>query len=153
MNRRMKLKILMVFPLVLEIVALFFLPQQIPIHYNYSFQPDGYGSKYTILLVGIFVILFGLFMNWLYATNRGTAQEGMIYKLCMVALVIPNVINILFLYKSMTAGITYSIIGGADGPMAIFIAGSVGNGVPLAVLLGVSAILIMIGIIKFVKKD
>lgn len=130
MSKKMKLKVLTVFPLILEIVALFFLPPEIPIHYNSSFQIDGYGSKYNVLVLGVFVIIFGIFMNWIYTKNSKTKNETFIYRLTVVALLIFNVINVLFLYASMSMGISISIIGGADGPTAIFLAGSVGDGIP-----------------------
>lgn len=130
MNKKMKLKILTVFPLISEIVALFFLPPEIPIHYNSSFQIDGYGSKYNVLVLGVFVIIFGLFMNWIYTKNSEMEYETFIYRVTVGALLVCNVINALFLYASMTMGISISIIGGADGPTAIFLAGSVGDGIP-----------------------
>uniref|UniRef100_UPI004057A67F DUF1648 domain-containing protein n=1 Tax=Agathobacter sp. TaxID=2021311 RepID=UPI004057A67F len=140
MNRNMKLKLLMLLPLVLEVMALFFLPAEIPVHYNSAFQVDGYGSKYNVLVLGIFVIIFGLLLKWIYTKNSKTEHENIIYILSVVALLIFNVINVLLLYESMMMGISISIIGGADGPTSIFLAGSVGDGIPFLLLLYMGSI-------------
>lgn len=66
MDRKMKLKVLTLFPFILEVIALFFLQPEIPVHYNSSFQVDGYGSKYNVLILGVIVIVFGLFVNRIY---------------------------------------------------------------------------------------
>jgi Protein of unknown function (DUF1648). len=50
-------------PLLIAIILLFFLPETIPIHWtDPSQEPDGYGSKYIILLLPVvfFVIFFVL---------------------------------------------------------------------------------------------
>ena len=149
MDRKVKLKLLMVLPFILDMIALFFLPSEIPIHYNAVFQANGYGSKYNVLAVGIFAIVFGLFMNWIYAK---TGQETIIYRVSMAALLIVNVINLLFLYGSMMHQASVGIIGGADGPTAIFLAGSIGDGIPFLLLIGLIVILACIGILKYKNR-
>lgn len=52
--------------------------------------------------------------------------------------------------KSMSAAISFSIIGKADGPTSIFLAGKVGDGIPLAVAV-IGIILLLIGIGIYVK--
>ena len=54
--------ILMLLPLLAVIIALQFLPEQIPAHYNIENQVDRWGSKYESLIFPGFIILFGLFM-------------------------------------------------------------------------------------------
>lgn len=152
MDRKMILKILIFLPLVLEVMALFFLPPEIPVHYNSSFQVDGYGSKYNVLVLGVIVIVFGFFMNWIYTNNMKTEYEKVVYRLCTGALLIFNVINLLFLYGSMMMRITVSVIGGADGPTAICLAGSVGDGIPFVLLFGIIVVLMGIVILKLFKK-
>lgn len=153
MERKTKLKLLMLLPIISEIVALFFLPPEIPIHYNSSFQIDGYGSKYNVLVLGVFVIIFGIFMNWIYTKNSEMEYETFIYRVTVGALLVCNVINVLFLYASMTVGVSISIIGGADGPTAIFLAGSVGDGIPFLLLIGIIGILIGVVVMKFKHKE
>ena len=150
MDRKMKLKILAVFPLISELIALFFLPSEIPIHYNAAFQVDGYGSKYHVLVIGLFVIVFGLFMNWIYRQSSKTEYETVIYILSSIALLISNVINVLVLYGGMTMGTSISIIGGADGPTTIFLAGSIGDGIPFLLLIG---LVVCVGVLKFKKNN
>ena len=55
-DREMKLKILTIIPIVTEIIALLFLPAQVPVHYNMSFQVTEYGSKYTLLVLGVVIV-------------------------------------------------------------------------------------------------
>lgn len=69
------------------------------------------------------------------------------------ALLVCNVINALFLYASMTMGVSISIIGGADGPTSIFLAGSVGDGIPFLLLIGIIGILISVVVMKFKNKE
>lgn len=45
-------------------------------------------------------------------------------------------------------GISIAIIGGADGPTSIFLAGSVGDGIPFLLLIGHTVILIGMAILK-----
>lgn len=150
-DRKRILKILAFIPLVLEVLALYFLQPEIPIHYNSSYQVDGYGSKYCVLVLGIFVIIFGLFMNWIYTKNTETKHETIIYRLCVLTLLVFNSINVWFLYTSMMFGVSYSIVGGADGPTAIFIAGSGRDIFPL-VLLAIIVVLVGVGIVKYMKS-
>lgn len=153
MERRMKLKILMLLPLISEIIALFFLPSEIPIHYNSNFQIDGYGSKYNVLVIGVFAIIFGLFMYWIYTKNCKMQYETFIYRMTVFALLVCNIINVLFLYASMTMGISIAIIGGADGSTSIYLAGSLGDGIPFLLLIGIIGILVGAVVMKFRHKE
>ena len=53
---------LMFLPLVISIVALTFLPDLIPAHYNIKNEIDRWGSKYEILIIPIIIILLGHFL-------------------------------------------------------------------------------------------
>lgn len=153
MKREMKIKILMMIPLIIEIIALFFLPSEIPIHYNGNFQVDGYGSKYSLLILGTIIVLFGLLMNWIYTMNKNTVHEAIVFRLCAGALLVFNAINLFALFGSMFLGIDgtdIAVIGGADGPTAIFLAGSLGDGIGLLILLGIG--LVVGGIFLFREK-
>lgn len=101
MKREMKLKILTIIPIIIEILALLFLPAQVPVHYNMNFQVDAYGSKYSLLILGCIVLLFGLLMNWVYKTSTNKEYETIIYRLCLIALLTFNIINLVVLYGSM----------------------------------------------------
>lgn len=52
----------MFLPLVASIVALLFLPNLIPAHYNIDNKVDRWGSKYEILIFPVVTILFGQFL-------------------------------------------------------------------------------------------
>ena len=52
----------------------------------------------------------------------------------------------------MKVNTTYSIIGGADGPTSIFLAGSLGDVISFLLLIGVLGILIGVVIMKFRHK-
>lgn len=54
--------ILMGLPLVVTLVAIQFLPDQVPAHYGADGVVDRWGSKYETLILPIFTILFGFFM-------------------------------------------------------------------------------------------
>lgn len=97
MNREMKLKVLTVFPLISEVISLIFMPSEIPVHYDGSFEVTSYGSKYMLLGLGVTVLLFGLFMNWIYKSNADTEWAEVVYRLSVIALVVFNCINVLSL--------------------------------------------------------
>ena len=52
----------------------------------------------------------------------------------------------------MQKGVAVSVIGGADGPTSIFIAGKVGNTSMIIYLLSLIVILIGVGILVYIKK-
>ena len=46
-------------------IFIYFLPSRIPTHYNFNFDVDQMGSKYTIIIFPIFVTFFGVLMGML----------------------------------------------------------------------------------------
>lgn len=48
---------------VVSVIAVFFLPDQVPIHWNFEGEIDNYGSKYVYLLLGSLGILTYFLMN------------------------------------------------------------------------------------------
>lgn len=65
---------LMFLPLVVTLIALQFLPDQIPAHYGFNNQVTRWGSKYEKIIFPIFTILFGFFM--LGMAKLSARQEG-----------------------------------------------------------------------------
>lgn len=61
MNNKKLFYILMFLPLAASVVALLFLPDLIPAHYNIENKVDRWGSKYEILILPVVIILFGQF--------------------------------------------------------------------------------------------
>ena len=53
---------LMFLPLVVVLIALQFLPEQIPAHYDMNNQVTRWGSKYETLIFPVITVLFGYFM-------------------------------------------------------------------------------------------
>lgn len=94
MNKKKKLGILTISPILIELAALLFLPAQIPIHYNMQFQPDRYGSKYMLLILGVITIMFGTCMLWLYHVSEKRAYEKLVYRLGVITMLLFHVINI-----------------------------------------------------------
>lgn len=54
--------ILMFLALVISMIALVFLPDLIPVHYNIKNEIDRWWSKYEILIIPIITILLGEFL-------------------------------------------------------------------------------------------
>jgi len=61
-KKKMILYILMFLPLLVVIIALPFLPDQVPAHYGFDNQVTRWGSKYETLIYPVFTILMGVFM-------------------------------------------------------------------------------------------
>lgn len=55
----------MLLPLVITVVALPFLPEEIPAHYNFAGEVDRWGSKYETLIFPLCIIGMGFFMFWM----------------------------------------------------------------------------------------
>lgn len=113
MKKEIKLKVLSILPLVFQMIMLLFLPSQIPVHYNISFQVTEYGSKYTLLILGIFVVLFGFFISGIYKMSKNTEHETIVYRLCIGALLVFHVINLFSIVGSLfmgNAGYSFAVI-------------------------------------------
>lgn len=72
--KRLLYYILMYLPLFATIIALPFLPDQIPAHYGFDGQVTRWGSKFETLIFPVITILFGLFI--LGMAKISTRQEG-----------------------------------------------------------------------------
>jgi hypothetical protein len=100
MKKETVLNILTFLPLVLDIISMFFLPIVIPIHYNADLHVIKYGNKYMLLLVGIMVVVFGLFIKMIYKFSVNTDRETMVYKLSFISLLVFNGINLFALVNA-----------------------------------------------------
>lgn len=97
--------ILMFLPLAVTIIALPFLPEQIPAHYDSTNQVNRWGSKYETLILPVFTIVFGLFMlgmSKLSAKNEqyGKNNEAVGIITGIVSLIIFNAMTGYFLYTA-----------------------------------------------------
>lgn len=96
----------MFLPLVISIVALTFLPDLIPAHYNIKNEIDRWGSKYEILIIPIITILLGkslLFMRkWFkkYEVKRNNNEKFvLIIGICLF--LIYNIILCMMIYLGL----------------------------------------------------
>lgn len=98
--------ILMFLPLVSSIVALLFLPDLIPAHYNIENKVDRWGSKYEILIFPVVTILFGQFLLLMGRIAKKQESQGnnneknsLIIGIC--SLIIFNIISGVMIYSSL----------------------------------------------------
>lgn len=95
--------LLMLLPLIVTCVALLFLPDQIPAHYDINNQVTRWGSKYEALILPITTIFFGIFlliMAKIAAKQEkgGANNENICLIAGIVSLVIFNAMTYYFLY-------------------------------------------------------
>ena len=74
-NKKTIYYILMFLPLFISVVALPFLPEVIPAHYNFAGEVDRWGSKFETLLFPLCTIGMGFFMLWM-AKISAKQEEG-----------------------------------------------------------------------------
>lgn len=96
--------VLMFLPLIITAIALPFLPDQTPAHYDFNNQVTRWGSKYEALLFPVCTIFFGLFM--LAMTKYSAKQEengNNNENVCIIAGIV-----CLFLFNVMTGYSLYA---------------------------------------------
>lgn len=95
---------LMALPLVVVLVALQFLPDQIPAHYDFNNQVTRWGSKYETLIFPIFIVIFGLFMLGMARYSAKQEEGGKNNEnVCIIA-----GIAVLILFNAMTGYFLYT---------------------------------------------
>lgn len=102
-GKRIVFGILMFLPLAVVLVALPFLPDQIPAHYGFDNQVTRWGSKYEALLFPILTIVLGLFLLAMarYAAKHeesGKNNENVCLITGIVSLALFNLMTAYFLY-------------------------------------------------------
>lgn len=101
--KKIILFVLMFLPLGLCLIALPFLPEQIPAHYGFNNQVDRWGSKYEVLIFPLITILFGIIMliaAW-YASKKeenGKNNENICFITGICCLALFNAMAAYFLY-------------------------------------------------------
>lgn len=95
--------ILMFLPLVVTLVALPFLPDQIPAHYGFNNQVTRWGSKYETFIFPVINILMGLFMLGMAKIaakqeTDGKSNESIVIIAGIGMLALFNVMNLYFLF-------------------------------------------------------
>lgn len=104
-TKKIIVDILMILPLAATLLALLFLPEQIPAHYDFNNQVTRWGSKYESLIFPVFSILLGIFMKGMARLSarqeeNGRNNENVILITAMAVLVLYNGMTGYYLYTS-----------------------------------------------------
>ena len=94
---------LMVLPLAMALLALPFLPEQIPAHYDSAGLVTRWGSRFEVLILPPFVVLFGFFLRLMArATEKmaGKPWEKISLLIGYAALLVFNGMMAFILYTS-----------------------------------------------------
>ena len=131
--------ILMFLPLAVSIVALLFLPDLIPAHYNIENKVDRWGNKYEILIFPVVTILFGQFLLFMAKIAKKQELQGnnnerisLIVGIC--SLFIFNIISGVMIYSSLIKAEKLSFVSLGFEQILFFLMGIVltifGNVIP-----------------------
>lgn len=101
--KKMMLYILMFLPLLVGMIALPFLPEQVPAHYGFDNQVTRWGSKYETLIYPVCTILMGFFMlgmaRWSAKQEEGGQNNEKVLIIAgIVIMLLFNVMNGFMLY-------------------------------------------------------
>ena len=118
-NKKTLYFILMFLPLLVTLIALPFLPESIPAHYNLAGEIDRWGSKYESLIFPVFIIGIGFFMLWMSKVSakqeeNGKNNEKIVFYTGMGLSVFFTVEHCYFLYKDFAAAKSMSFSGTGD---------------------------------------
>ena len=98
----------MFLPLAVTLIALLFLPDQIPAHYGWNHQVDRWGSKYETLLMPLITILMGFFMIGIskfssqYEKN-GQNNQNVSLTAGILTVILFNLMTYYFLYMAFNS--------------------------------------------------
>ena len=110
---------LMFLPLLIAVIALPFLPEKIPAHYNFAGEIDRWGSKYETLIFPLVTIGMGLFILWMAKISAkqeegGKNNEKIVFYTGMGLSVFFTLEHCFSLYKSFAAAESMSYAHEAD---------------------------------------
>ncbi len=110
---------LMFLPLLIAVIALPFLPEKIPAHYNFAGEIDRWGSKYETLIFPLVTIGMGLFMLWMAKISAkqeegGKNNEKIVFYTGMGLSVFFTLEHCFSIYKSFAAAESMSYAHEAD---------------------------------------
>lgn len=98
--------ILMLLPLAIVLIALQFLPNEIPAHYNFSGQVDRWGSKYEMLIFpALSIVLGGIMLGVAKYAAKHEENGQNNAQVCMMCGIVGNA-----LFSAMTAYFIYAAI-------------------------------------------
>ena len=95
---------LMFLPLLINLIALQFMPEKIPAHYDFDGHITRWGSKYEALIYPVFTILMGYFLLTMSKVaseqeENGKNNEKVVLVTGIALLIFFNCMNIFALYK------------------------------------------------------
>ncbi len=98
---------LMFLPLVVAVIALPFLPEKIPAHYNFAGEIDRFGSKYETLIFPLVTVMMGFFMLFMAKIaakdENGKNNEKVVFYTGMGISVWFTIMHCISLYKAFSA--------------------------------------------------
>ena len=100
--RRTLLIVFAVLPLIAAIIALFFMPEQIPAHYGADFTVDRYGSKYEVLIFPAIILVVGLTFLIPAALTGSEANKKLILNIGLGMTLFFDVLSFYILYMQAT---------------------------------------------------
>lgn len=100
--KRITLIALAVLPLIVSVIALFFLPDQIPAHFGENFAVDRYGSKFEILIFPAEILLMSLIFLLPNLFMNNNQNEKLLVNIGIGIMLIFNVLDYYILYIQAT---------------------------------------------------
>ena len=98
---------LMFLPLLIAIVALPFLPEKIPAHYNFAGEIDRWGSKFEMLIFPAVTIAMGFFMLFMAKVaakdENGKTNEKIVFYTGMGISLWFTAMHVISIYKAFSA--------------------------------------------------
>lgn len=91
--KKKPLYFLMILPIVITVVALLFLPDQVPI--RYSNKGIQYGSKFSLLIISVLGVWIGGLLALVAKVTDNTEEGTFVWKIAYIAAVIFNVVNMI----------------------------------------------------------
>lgn len=106
---------------VITAIAILFLPDKVPMHYNFYGQIDRYGSKYELFLFPVITVFVGVFLIYLahQQDKKGNQANSKTISITNLSLIIFfNLLNIIFIFIAYKAS-KNELLGFVDGLFAL----------------------------------
>jgi uncharacterized membrane protein len=98
------LLVLSLIPLVITMIALQFLPDQIPGHYNIDGEITRWGSKYESLFLPVMAAAIGLFMIWTtkFSAEKDDYAGKLVFYVAAGTSLAMTILTVILLYMSFS---------------------------------------------------
>lgn len=94
--------ILLLLPIIVAIITLYFVPKEIPMHFNKYGDVDRYGSKYELMIIPCINIIFGLLFGLAWKRLFDKTYERIILIGANIGMLCFNVINCFLVWKALS---------------------------------------------------